>query len=656
MKFQPLFAACLLSLSSLSAAQMPDGSPEEERYQIEFRDASIREFIASISRLTGRPFVVDPRVQGTITLTSQGGLTRDELYRVFQSEMQVNGYAVVELPDGQVRIVPDELARSQPIPIGTGDRQGGGVATRIIETRNLEATVLASILEPLVDARTGTITTNPSGRQVVITDWQDNLDRLARLAQLLDDRQESQAEVIPVEHTSPDELAETLDGLLREGEGRGPRIIAAPRAGALLVLGSPTERQRVRQLVAGLDTSVERHVRTRVVYLNHAVAEDVLKVLEALHTDGAISPADEEGQRVALPVPGGADETAFAVHPSTNALIMTGPPDKVEAYLSIVEQLDIRRAQVAVEAIIAEITESRARQLGMQWLFADTGSGSTVPVAGVNFATSGSTGITALATAAATEDTSALGNLLSGLNGITTGIGRLDSSGISFAALLRALRSDADTNLLSTPSLMTLDNAEAYILVGQEVPFITGSTTVDNANPFQTIQREDVGIKLRIRPQISADNTIRLAIAQEVSSVDSNVNASDVVTNKREIETTVSTRDGGIVVLGGLISNQSSSTRQQVPLLGEIPLLGNLFRYSDTSREKQNLMVFIRARVIRDDRALDAGTARKYRHMRAQQLLRDLEQDQVLPPLESQVVSLDNLYPSGRERLGELVP
>ncbi len=504
-----------------------------------------------------------------------------------------------------------------------------------------------------MDPRVGVITAHPAGRQVVITDWQDNLDRLARLAPLLDERQESQAEIINVQHTRPADLAETLDGLLQEGDGGGPRVIAAPRADALLVLGNPAQRQQVRELASGLDTAVERHVRTRVIYLNHAAAEDVLKVLEELQTSGA-ALVNEEGERVTVPSARNSEETAFAVHPSTNALVLTGAPDSLEAYLSIVEQLDIRRAQVAVEAIIAEITESRARQLGMQWLFADAGSGSTVPVGSINFGTAGSTGITELAAAAAGEDTTALGNLLGGLNGITTGVGRLDTSGLSFAALLNALRSDADTNLLSTPSLMTLDNAEAYILVGQEVPFVTGSTTVDNANPYQTIQREDVGIKLRIRPQISADNTIRLAISQEVSSVASNVSASDVVTNKREIETAVTTRDGGIVVLGGLISNQSSNTRQQVPLLGDIPLLGNLFRYSDSSREKQNLMVFIRARVIRDDRSLDAGSARKYRHMRAQQLLRDLEEDQVLPPLESQVASLDSLFPSGRERLGEL--
>ncbi|MDY7117016.1 type II secretion system secretin GspD [Halomonas sp. SSL-5] len=654
MKSTPrLLAACLLVFCSLAAAQTPGLPDEEERYDIDFRDTGIREFIATISRLTDRPFVVDPRVQGTISLTSQRPLTRDELYRLFESELQVNGYAVVELPDGQARVVPDELARTQPLPTDIGEREGGGVATRIIETRHLEASMLASILEPLVDPRVGVITAHPSGRQVVVTDWQDNLNRLARLARLLDERQESQAEIINVQHTRPADLAETLDGLLQDGDGGGPRVIAAPRADALLVLGNPAQRQQVRELASGLDTAVERHVRTRVIYLNHAAAEDVLTVLEELQSSGA-TLVNEEGERVTPPSSRDSEKTAFAVHPSTNALVLTGPPESLEAYLSIVEQLDIRRAQVAVEAIIAEITESRARQLGMQWLFADTGSGSTVPVGGVNFGTAGSTGITELAAAAAGEDTTALANLLGGLNGITTGVGRIDASGLSFAALLNALRSDADTNLLSTPSLMTLDNAEAYILVGQEVPFVTGSTTVDNANPYQTIQREDVGIKLRIRPQISADNTIRLAISQEVSSVASNVSASDVVTNKREIETAVTTRDGGIVVLGGLISNQSSNTRQQVPLLGDIPLLGNLFRYSDSSREKQNLVVFIRARVIRDDRSLDAGTARKYRHMRAQQLLRDLEEDQVLPPLESQVASLDALFPSGRERLGEL--
>lgn len=654
MKSTPLLlAACLLAFSSLATAQLPEHPGDEQRYDIEFRDTGIREFIATISRLTGRPFVIDPRVQGTITLTSQRPLTRDELYRLFESELRVNGYAVVELSNGQARVVPDELARTQPLPTDVGEREGGGVATRIIETHHLEASMLASILEPLVDPRVGVITAHPAGRQVVVTDWQDNLDRLARLARLLDERQESQAEIINVQHTRPADLAETLDGLLQEGDGGGPRVIAAPRADALLVLGNLAQRQQVRELASGLDTAVERHVRTRVVYLNHAAAEDVLKVLEELQTSGA-ALVNEEGERVTAPSARDSEETAFAVHPSTNALVLTGPPDSLEAYLSIVEQLDIRRAQVAVEAIIAEITESRARQLGMQWLFADSGSGSTVTVGGVNFGTAGSTGITELAAAAAAEDTTALGNLLGGLNGITTGVGRLDTSGLSFAALLNALRSDADTNLLSTPSLMTLDNAEAYILVGQEVPFVTGSTTVDNANPYQTIQREDVGIKLRIRPQISADNTIRLAISQEVSSVASNVSASDVVTNKREIETAVTTRDGGIVVLGGLISNQSSNTRQQVPLLGDIPLLGNLFRYSDSSREKQNLMVFIRARIIRDDRSLDAGSARKYRHMRAQQLLRDLEEDQVLPPLESQVANLDSLFPSGRERLGEL--
>lgn len=655
---------CLATLASTALAQPALPETGADRYDVDFRNVSIGEFIESIGRITQRRFVVDPRVQGTISLTSQRSLDAEELYRVFQDELQVNGFATVPLPDGQVRVVPDELARTQPLPLLDEARDGHTIATTVIETRQLDAATLATILEPLVDARTGTITPYPESRLVVITDWQDNLERLTRLARLIDSRQEARAEIIPLRHARPEDLSETLDGILQSGGAGNARVIAAPNAGALVVFGDRSDRQRAKALAEGLDTPVERHARTRVVYLNHAAAEEVMAVLESLRANGvvpdtapAIAPESPAGRALPAGRPSAsAADVALAVHPSTNALILSGPPEQLEAYLSIVAQLDIRRAQVAVEAIIAEITESRARQLGMQWLFADTGSGSTVPVGGINFATSSSTGITELAAAGAAGDTSTLGGLLGGINGITTGVGRLDSGGVSFAALLNALQSDAETNLLSTPSLMTLDNAEAYILVGQEVPFVTGSTTVDNTNPFQTIQREDVGIKLRIRPQISADNTIRLSITQEVSSIASNVSASDVVTNKREIETAVTARDGGIVVLGGLISNQGRNSRQQVPLLGDIPLVGNLFRYSDRASEKQNLMVFIRARVVRDDQALDAASAEKYRFMRAQQLLHQLDEEQTLPPWEEASLSLNSLYPSARGRLGELAP
>ncbi|WP_110666918.1 type II secretion system secretin GspD [Salinicola halophilus] len=700
MTLRPLIGRILLAalFATLAAPVQAQTSAEasDARYTVDFDDVSLPDFIQSIGRITGRDFVIDPRVRGEISLTSQRALTADELYRVFQNELQVNGFATVALADGSVRVVPDQVARTQPLPIGGGD--GQSIATRVIETQSLDAATLSTIIEPLVDARVGAVTAYPNSNLLVVTDWQDNLDRLTQLAARLDSRRDTAAEVIPVNYAAADELAETLDGVMQEN-GSATRIVASPSGQGLVAYGPARERARLRRLVTSLDTPTSTQTNTRVVYLNHGSAEAVVNVLRSLRDGGDFDtgvsraalgayearPAlvgDDPVEQARLRSPsgtasgGGGGEVSFAVYPETNALVLTGPSSRLDAVEAIVKRLDVRRAQVAVEAIIAEISESRARELGLQWLFADTSGSGSVPIGSVNFPVSGNPGINDIAAAAINDDTSALGSLLSGLDGITAGVGRLSDSGISFAALLNALRSDTSTNLLSTPSLMTLDNAEAYILVGQEVPFVTGSTTLDNANPYQTIQREDVGIKLNIRPSISADNTIRMEIGQEVSSIANNVDASDVVTNKREIETTVVTQDGGMVVLGGLISNNTSSTQQSVPLLGDIPLVGNLFRYTSNENERQNLMVFIRARVLRDGQPLDAATAEKYQYMRAQQVLQKLDADQQLPPLETMVegntgagnlsnapqgastasASWQQLYPSARDRLGSLAP
>lgn len=691
-----LFAWSLFAwLPTASGQSMTSGSDmDAPRYEVDFDDVSLPEFIHSIGRITGKSFIIDPRVRGNISLNSQRALTADELYRVFQNELQVNGYATIPLNDGGVRVVPDQVARTQPVPLG-GDGSGQVIATQVIETQHLNAATLAEILKPLVDTRVGLVTAYPDSHLLVVTDWRDNLERLTRLAQRLDRSSDSEAQMIPLHNASAKDLAETLDGVMQQ-EGSQTRVIAAPSDDALVVFGPGRERERLKRLVASLDTQTSQQTSTRVIYLNHSSAEAVINVLSNLNdgndvgglsrsidsassdtalvgndasaagTSGASSTGSGSTTSGNMPRLGSSKDVAFAVYPDTNAIVLTGPATQLDEYQRIIERLDIRRAQVAVEAIIAEITESRARQIGMQWLFADTSGNGSIPVGSVNFPTSSNPGIAEIAAAAATDDSSALGSLLGSMGGITTGVGRLSDSGISFAALLNALRSDTDTNLLSTPSLMTLDNAEAYILVGQEVPFVTGSTTVDNSNPYQTIQREDVGIKLHIRPTISADNTIRMQITQEVSSIANNVDASDVVTNKREIETTVVTQDGGIVVLGGLISRQNNNAQQSVPLLGDIPLFGNLFRYSSNESEKQNLMVFIRARVIRDAQTLDAATAEKYRYMRAQQLLHDLDAEQQLPELETANASISSaattttdwqaLYPSARDRLGTLTP
>ncbi len=327
--------------------------------------------------------------------------------------------------------------------------------------------------------------------------------------------------------------------------------------------------------------------------------------------------------------------------------MLIGPPRELAGYKRIISQLDIRRAQVVVEAIIAEITDTKANQLGVQWLFLDRNG--NLPAGSVNF-TNG-TPINGIAAAAANQDTTALGSLLSGMQGISAGVGRIGGSGLNFVTLLQAMRSESGFNLLSTPTLLTLDNAEASIMVGQEVPFVTGSVTSNNANPYQTIERREVGVKLRLKPQINEGDTVRMEIVQEVSSLADNVRASDVVTNKREIKTTVMVEDNGLIVLGGLISNEGNDSDQRVPLLGDVPVLGNLFKSRTRSSTKQNLVVFIRPRILRDPALVQQISEDKYRGMRAAAPAAALP---ATPPGSRGAPTLQSLYPSARARLDGL--
>ena len=700
-----------LALSTSVYAQAGPNSGEageEARYNVDFQATSLREFIDSVGRITGREFIIDPRVQGTISLSSQRQLSADELFRVFQNELQVNGYATVPLDDGQIRIVPAQASRTQPLPFAD-ENSGHSVATTIIAAQNLAATTLAGVLQPLVDSQVGTVTPWPESGLVVVTDWSDNLQRLQQLAGRLDSQRDLQAEVIHLQHASANDLADTLDSVMTGVDGSSVRVIANPGANVLVAYGNAQGVAKVRRLAAALDEPQSRQRNTRVIYLDNVNADSMVEVLSGLTGQrGQADNATQQAQRL-MQLTGGANlggggggisddgrslarlpnaqsrnaplagtlssgdgEVGFAVHPSTNALVLIGPSARLDELETIIGQLDIRRAQVAVEAIIAEISESRAERLGLQWLFGDI-SGGTSPVGGFNYPAEGQPGINTIAGAIAQDNTSQLGQLLGSVSGVTAGVGRISENGVSFAALLSALQSDSDTNLLSTPSLTTLDNAEAYILVGQEVPFVTGSTTF-NENPYQIIQREDIGVSLRIRPSISSNNTIRMDIVQEVSSIAPNIQASDVVTNKREIETSVITRDGGVVVLGGLISSNDTSSAAKVPLLGDIPMLGNLFQYSRSSREKQNLMIFIRARVIRSGEQMDVATGEKYRYMRAQQLLAGFEEGPLLDPWAgpshsdtplptpaaegslTQANARQWLFPAQRSRLGSLAP
>ncbi|EKT4476200.1 type II secretion system secretin GspD [Pseudomonas putida] len=572
-------AAALSLALSMAYAQEPvfddNGTP---MYEVNFVDTELGEFIDSVSRITGTTFIVDPRVKGKVTVRTVDLHDADAIYDIFLAQLRAQGYATVDLPNGSVKIVPDQAARLEPVPVEAGGQQGEGsdsVATRVFSVRNAASEQVLGILKPLIDPRVGVITPYPAAHQLVVTDWRSNLERIASLLRQLDRPQE------------------------------------APGSGS-----------------------------TQVIYLRHANAGEVVKVLRGLSQEGAVpaeGAGDAEGKdRPVMPASGGPG-IRLEYEEGTNAVVMVGPDSELAAYRAIVEQLDIRRAQVVVEAIIAEVSDSSAQELGVQWLFADEKFGAGI----VNFGSNG-VNIASIAGAAASGDSEALGDLLSTTTGATAGIGHF-GGGFNFAMLVNALKGKSGFNLLSTPTLLTLDNAEASILVGQEVPFVTGSVTQNNANPYQTIERKEVGVKLRIKPQINVDNSVRLDIVQEVSSIADTSSASDVITNKREIKTKVMVEDNGLVILGGLISDELSTSNQRVPLLGDIPYLGRLFRSDATRNAKQNLMVFIRPRILRDGPSLAGLSEDKYRTLQQTTPLQ-------LPDL-AEGARLLQVFPASRARL-----
>lgn len=572
-------AAALSLALSIAYAQEPvfddNGTPV---YEVNFVDTELGEFIDSVSRITGTTFIVDPRVKGKVTVRTVDLHDADAIYDIFLAQLRAQGYATVDLPNGSVKIVPDQAARLEPVPVEAGGQQGEGsdsVATRVFSVRNAASEQVLGILKPLIDPRVGVITPYPAAHQLVVTDWRSNLERIASLLRQLDRPQE------------------------------------APGSGS-----------------------------TQVIYLRHANAGEVVKVLRGLSQDGAV-PAEGSGEAEGKDRPvmaaSGGPGIRLEYEEGTNAVVMVGPDSELAAYRAIVEQLDIRRAQVVVEAIIAEVSDSSAQELGVQWLFADEKFGAGI----VNFGSNG-VNIASIAGAAASGDNEALGDLLSTTTGATAGIGHF-GGGFNFAMLVNALKGKSGFNLLSTPTLLTLDNAEASILVGQEVPFVTGSVTQNNANPYQTIERKEVGVKLRIKPQINVDNSVRLDIVQEVSSIADTSSASDVITNKREIKTKVMVEDNGLVILGGLISDELSTSDQRVPLLGDIPYLGRLFRSDATRNTKQNLMVFIRPRILRDGPSLAGLSEDKYRTLQQTTPLQ-------LPDL-AEGTPLLQVFPSSRARL-----
>jgi general secretion pathway protein D len=626
-------------------------SAQDKKVTLNLKDADIGTLIETVAEITGKNFVVDPRVKAQVTVISGEPISKAELYQVFLSVLQVHGFAAVSV-DGIVKIVPDIIAKQGPAPV-TGDGQGDELITRVIPVYNVSAAQLVPILRPLVPQQAH-LAAYTSSNVLVISDRAANVDRMATLVKKIDQPITQGIEIIPLEHASASEVVRVISALqqkdaqLAGGQLPGqPLLVADDRTNSVLVTGSKNARLRLRGLIAHLDTPLEAGGNTQVVFLKYAKAKDLKPVL--LGVAKQQQEQQQTGQPTATTAPEVTDSTGrsekidIQADEQNNALIITAPPDQFERLISVVRQLDIRRAQVLVESVIAEVSTDLMNKLGVQFAVVPGGEESGVaalsnPPGGVPLAALLQNPITAAAS----------------FTGMLIGAANVDPDGTSFGVILNALASDSATNILSTPTLVTMDNEEAEVVVAQNVPFSTGSFTTPVSagtptgivSPFTTIERQDVGLTLRITPQINEGDTIRLAIEQEASSLVTSVAQAvqgNAITNKRTIKTNVLVDDGQVLVLGGLIDNSFNDQQQKVPVLGDIPLLGYLFRNDSTQQTTRSLMIFIHPVILRDQALATAYTNSKYDYLRTRQLEVNLQGRGLIKNTTAQFPNLDEL-------------
>ena len=631
-----IFAILVLLSGSAFAAKAALSS----KVTLNFNATDINAVISAVSEMTGRNFIVDPRVKGKVTVISHRALDSSEIYQVFLSVLKVHGFAAI--PGRNVtKIVPEVNAKQDAIRTGNKNIPlSDEFITQVLEIKNVDAAQLVPILRPLVPQR-GHLAAYPGSNVLVISDSASNIRRLKKIINSIDQATGDEIEVVILQHASASEVVRIINQLSsQDAKKKKNNIIADDRTNSILLGGNKASRLRVKALIAHLDTPVDDGGSTQVVYLRNAVAKDLVPVLTGVSKSVSGAKGKKVGASTASTINIQADE-------NTNSLVITAPPDVFRSLRSVIRRLDVRRAQVLVEAVIAEVSKNANAEFGIQW-----GAGSEK---------SGVAGLVSFG----------LGGGISGLLSTPPSVG----SGLSLVAgnpsasnpiggLVRALDSDDKSNILSTPSLLTLDNEEAEIIVGKNVPFITGSYASTGggstpANPFQTVQREDVGLTLRITPQINEGNAIKLKVEQEVSSVDKSADAVDLITKKRSIKTNVIVNDGQMIVLGGLIEAVQTEQEQRVPGLGDIPLLGWLFRYNTTKLDKTNLMVFLQPTILKDAAITSAYTGDKYNFIRAQQLklredglrLADEEESPLLIE-NKQFLKLPEPYSDNAEELG----
>ncbi|EKO3575386.1 type II secretion system secretin GspD [Vibrio metschnikovii] len=626
-----------LLVASLIAAPLAQAN---QTFSVSFKGTDIQEFITIVGRNLEKTIIVDPSVRGKIDVRSYDTLNEEQYYSFFLNVLEVYGFAVVEMDNGVLKVIRSKDAKTSAIPVlGNDDRAfGDSVVTQVVTVKNVSVRELSPLLRQLIDnAGAGNVVHYDPANIILITGHAAVVNRLANIIHRVDQAGDTDIEVVELRNASASEMVRIVEALSRANNTQNapeflqPKFVADDRTNSILISGDPKVRERIKRLINQLDIEMATRGNNRVVYLKYAKADDLVSVLKDVSEN--LQAEKQGGQRSAS---SSRSSVMISAHSDTNSLVITAPQDIMNSLLDVISQLDIRRAQVLIEALIVEMAEGDGINLGVQW-------GSLKDGAVIQYGNSGAqvgqvmvgleqakdktitdsrwnsdTGKYEPYSRTQTGDYSTLASALSGVNGAALGVMMGD-----WTALISAVSSTSSTNILSSPSITVMDNGEASFIVGEEVPVLTGSTAgSNNDNPFQTVERKEVGIKLKVVPQINEGDSVQLSIEQEVSNVLGAQGAVDVRFAKRQLNTTVMVQDGQMLVLGGLIDERTAESESKVPILGDIPLLGYLFRSTNTTVEKKNLMVFIKPTIIRDGMTADGITQRKYNYIRAEQLFK----------------------------------
>ncbi len=609
-------------------------------YSASFKGTDIQEFINIVGRNLEKTIIVDPSVRGKIDVRSYDMLSEDQYYSFFLNVLEVYGYAVVEMENGVIKVIKAKDAKTSAIPVvGDDSVRGDNVITRVVAVRNVSVRELSPLLRQLNDnAGAGNVVHYDPANIILITGRAAVVNRLADIIKRVDQAGNKDIEVVELANASAAEMVRIVDALNKTQDSKNtpaflePKLVADDRTNSILISGEPQVRARLKRLIKQLDVEMATKGNNKVVYLKYAKAEDLVEVLKGVSDN--LQAEKATGAKGSTTSGNNRDQVMIAAHEGTNSLVLTAPPDIMIALQDVIAQLDIRRAQVLIEALIVEMSEGDGINLGIQWGSLESGSviqygNSNAQIGQVMVGLEEAKDTTteesywdsdssSWQTRQSVEegDYSTLASALSGVNGAAVSVLMGD-----WTALIQAVSNQSNSNILSSPSITVMDNGEASFIVGEEVPVITGSAAgSNNDNPFQTVDRKEVGIKLKVVPQINEGDSVQLNIEQEVSNVLGANGAVDVRFAKRQLNTSVMVNDGQMIVLGGLIDERAVESESKVPLLGDIPVLGYLFKSTNTEVQKRNLMVFIKPTIIRDGVTADGITQRKYNFIRAEQL------------------------------------